>query len=158
MRLFGIWQKCIGLMVIALIPLEVVRAEQTMICLDIPGYDAPRYYKLESSFGESLYTTKLNGEWVEICSDSYMPLNKRMRNSADNGFYTIQSLGSQKRDNAFVCNVKSYIEPDDREPYTVFQQFIIDFELNRYQRRRNLTGDFRYQPDFTEEIITCMPR
>ena len=131
-------------------------AEITMICHDVPGHDLPRYYKLEESFGKATYKTRLGGKWIEACSDQYMPLGKSARTKSGNGTAVFESLSSEKRDKALACEVTIAMSPDHGDHYRLYRQFIIDFELGRYQIRENRTGEFRYQGDFSEKTIACL--
>ena len=130
-------------------------ADMTMVCPDVPGYSTPRYYKLEESFGKQSFLTRLGGEWIEICTSRYMPVNETRRTRKDDGSFTVLNLKSEIRDKAIVCNAEIMMEKDNSSPYTYFAQWIIDFELTQYQIRSSKTSDFSFQSDFDETIRNC---
>ena len=148
-------------------------ADTYMTCDNVPGWESRRYYRMTYSSASSQFETKLKGQWIELCSQKYLPLNQKMKSKPRKNnfelledfkrlfssepvvYNTLLNITTGIRDKAHVCKTIVLVEPENGSSYKIYNEYVIDFEVKQYEWRRNTTGSFQYRKDYKETIIPC---
>lgn len=128
---------------------------RTIACENIAG-ESERWYRLNNSswFTEERVEVKINGEWVNVCDESYMPLNKPI--TTKTGItYQLTSLSSKTGDMANQCLGNMKFEEPNGSTNELSVMWIIDLEKATYEELRSKTGSFNGSDVYKREQTTC---
>lgn len=115
-----------------------------------------RDYKLITSENEQpIFQTKINGNWITACDESYLPLNRRRRD--DNGGWSARrSLSRQVNETQGICFMRFEESNSDYERSNTFYKSVIDFKDVTYSVFANSTGIFVFDTDFESRTQGCV--